>query len=99
MEIKYLYMFASALAVCLIQFQLHQRRKREDDVGSQLQEYRDDIIKIKSKMVEEARVREIAVEVMKPLKEGQDDIKHDVKQLLKEFHNLAISLAETHRRS
>jgi hypothetical protein len=53
----------------------------------------DRLLMVETKMVEEARVREIINESVKDIKEGQSEIRGDIKGLVGEVHQLAEMMA------
>ena len=66
--------------------------KRDADRDIKLSKLNDEVNTLKIIAVEEARVREIAQEVMIPFKETQDEMKNNVKELLKIVQELNITI-------
>jgi hypothetical protein len=63
-------------------------------IEEELLQLRHSVTVLESTAITEARAREIANEQLKPLYDGQDEIKQDVKELLREFSNLNQTFTE-----
>ena len=71
----------NSLLVAYVSYTLKARRDRDKDVQKEVRALKEELIELKVTSVKEPRVRQIAEEVVKPLKEGQEEIRRDVKEI------------------